>query len=77
LLLRHLARAVLFNAWTVRGVWQPLVRGAENNQTIARLMNRQLYRGVLFHHFLRGCRDGNRTFDSGRAAVGHAETTAG
>jgi glycosyltransferase involved in cell wall biosynthesis len=77
LLLRHLARALLFNALTVRGVWEPLVRGAENNQTIARMMNRQLYRGVLFHHFLRGCRDGNRTFDRARRVAGHAETTPG
>jgi glycosyltransferase involved in cell wall biosynthesis len=77
LLLRQMLRALLFNAVTVRGVWEPLVRRAENNPAIARMMHRQLYRGVLFHHFLRGCRDGNRTFDRGRIAVEHVETTSG
>jgi glycosyltransferase involved in cell wall biosynthesis len=77
LLLRHLLRALLFNTWSVRGVWEPLVGQAEKNPAVARLMNRQLYRGVLFHHFLRGCRDGHRTFDRGRVSLGHAEPSSG
>jgi hypothetical protein len=77
LLLRHVARAVLFNMLTVRLVWEPLVRAAEKNPTVAGLMNSQFYRGVLFYHFLRGCRDGDRVFDRARRALSHAGTTPG
>jgi glycosyltransferase involved in cell wall biosynthesis len=76
LLLRHAARAVLFNGAMVRGVWEPLVRAAEHNSTIARLMNAQLYRGVMFYHFLRGCRDGYRKFDRPRRSVGRAQPSS-
>jgi glycosyltransferase involved in cell wall biosynthesis len=73
LVLRHLARAVLFNGVIVSRVWEPLIRAAEHNSAIARVMNAQLYRGVLFYHFLRGCRDGYRKFDRPRGSIGRAQ----
>jgi len=76
LALRHMARAVLFNGLLVKGVWEPLIRAAEHNSAIARLMNAQLYRGVLFYHFLRGCRDGHRRFDRPRRSIGRPQTSS-
>ena len=76
LLLRHLMRAVTFNFLTVRLFWEPLVRTAEVRPAIARLMNAQIYRGVMFHHFLRGCRDGHRRFDRRRARLGPARASS-
>jgi glycosyltransferase involved in cell wall biosynthesis len=59
LLALTLMRALSFNAITVKGLWEPLIRMAEKSPRIARIMNREIYRGVLFHYFLRGCRDGS------------------
>ena len=72
LLSRHMLRVLLFNSLMVRGLWEPMVRAAERSPAIARLMHWQLYRGVLFHHFLRGCRDGYRMFDAARGSVSYA-----
>ena len=72
LLLRHMARALVFNLLTVRLFWEPMVRAAEEKPVIARLMHRQIYRFLLYHHFLRGCRDGRRRFDRQPARLGPA-----
>jgi glycosyltransferase involved in cell wall biosynthesis len=63
LLLWHLARMCVFNGPATRMLWEPLLRQAEHRPALAKLVNRELYRGVLFHHFLSGCRDGDRRFD--------------
>jgi len=76
LLLRHLARALMFNSLTVPLFWEPLVRAAEERPVIARLMNAQIYRGVMFHYFLRGCRDGHRRFDRRPASLGPTQASA-
>jgi len=67
----HLVRVLLFNGAVVRGMWEPLIRAAEQKRGVARLMNSQLYRGVMFYHFLCGCHDGYRRFD--RRGVGPAQ----
>lgn len=74
LLLRHLIRALVFNGLTVPAFWNPVIRLAERSPMIARLMNREVYRGVLFHHFLRGCRDGYRTYDRPLRRIREAQT---
>ena len=62
LLARHLARALVFNRLTVTLLWEPLLHRAENNQFLAGKVSSEMYRGLLFHHFLRGVRDGDRRF---------------
>jgi glycosyltransferase involved in cell wall biosynthesis len=76
LLLRHAARACAFNFLTVPLLWERLVRMAEEKPAIARLMNSQIYRFVLYHHFLRGCRDGHRRYDRPRARLGTAPASS-
>jgi hypothetical protein len=72
LLMRHVARACIFNFLTVPLLWERLVRMAEEKPAIARLMNSQIYRFILYHHFLRGCRDGYRRYDRPRARLASA-----
>jgi glycosyltransferase involved in cell wall biosynthesis len=62
LIARQLCRAVAFNGLTVPWVWEPLIRGSEEKAALRRLVNPTVCRGVLFYHFLRGCRDGDRRF---------------
>lgn len=76
LLLRHLARALLFNAASVRALWNPLIDAAEHRPAVARLMHREIYRGVLFHHFLRGCRDGHHTFERPHRRMGQPQASS-
>jgi len=63
LLVWHLARIAVFNSATVRLLWEPLLSEAERKPVVAKWVNREMYRGVLFHHFLNGCRDGHKRFD--------------
>lgn len=77
LLKLYLLRAVLFNGLMVRGLWEPLVAAAERHPVLARIMNAQIYRGVLFYHFLRGCRDGYREFDRAQGARDRAGAIPG
>jgi GT2 family glycosyltransferase len=77
LLLWHLARVCVFNGLTVRHLWEPLVRQAEHRPAIAKRLNREVYRGILFHHFLCGCRDGDRRFDRAPGQAVGAGTAAG
>jgi glycosyltransferase involved in cell wall biosynthesis len=77
LVARHLLRAAVFNGLAVRYLWEPVVQASERNPAIARLMNWQIYRGVLFYHFLRGCREGHRRFDIARERVEEAGITSG
>lgn len=62
LLGRHLIRELAFNRLTVPLLWEPLIRGAERRTFLQALVRPGVYRGVLFHHFLRGCADGDRQF---------------
>lgn len=63
LLLRHLVRAAVFNDLAVHYFWEPCLNRAERSPALARLVNSEMYRGVLFHYFLKGCRDGDRQFN--------------
>lgn len=57
LLLGHLARAVGFNAVTVKHFWWPLLERAESSPLLARFMSARLYRLFLYYHFIKGVRD--------------------
>ena len=62
LLAREVARRIAFNQVTVPLLLEPLVRGAERNALLRKFATSTVYRGILFHHFLRGCRDGDRRY---------------
>jgi glycosyltransferase involved in cell wall biosynthesis len=62
LLVRQMMRISIFNFITIPMLWLPLTRLAERNQAVARLMHRQLYRGVISYHFFKGARDGLKIF---------------
>lgn len=47
-------RAAAFNGVTVPLFWLPLARAAERRATLAPLMNTQVYRGIIAHHFFKG-----------------------
>jgi len=59
---RYVLRGMAFNRITVRVIWNPIFDLAEKSSRVARLMRPVLYRGLIAHNFLRGCRDGNRRF---------------
>lgn len=60
LVLRHLARLVVFNGLTVRYGWEPFLNRSEHSPALGKFVNGEMYRGVIFHYFLAGCRDGDR-----------------
>lgn len=63
LLLGRIAlRTLLFNVVTVKGFWLPLAHAAERNAFAARLMHRQLYRGIISFHFFRGVAHGDKAY---------------
>lgn len=62
LCLRYLLRALVFNKVLVNRVWIPLLESAEHCAPIAKLVHRQLYRGVISYHFFKGCRDGEKIY---------------
>jgi glycosyltransferase involved in cell wall biosynthesis len=62
LLGREIVREFAFNRVTVPLLWEPLVRAAEQKALLRALVTPSIYRGILFHHFLRGCRDGDRRY---------------
>jgi len=61
-LARHLLRALAFNRGTVNLLWIPLIHRAEHDPRFARIVNREIYRGVLFYFFLSGNRAGDRKY---------------
>jgi glycosyltransferase involved in cell wall biosynthesis len=61
-LARQLLRVAAFNGLTIPWLWEPAVRRAEQDKTLAGWINRDVYRGILFYYFLKGCRDGNRLY---------------
>ena len=58
LLIHHLLRIVLFNRFTVGGIWMPVFDLAERHTWIEKLLSYQFYRGVVYYHFLMGVRKG-------------------
>ncbi len=75
LLLFHLGRAMMFNSLMVHGFWEPLLGLAEKIPGIGRMMSREVYRNVLFHYFLKGCRDGHENFNRAGDGMRVAGTT--
>jgi GT2 family glycosyltransferase len=65
--LRYLLRGLLFNRALVGGLWVPLLAAAEKSSRLARLVNPNLYRGVISHRFFRGCADASRLFPDSQA----------
>lgn len=53
----YVLRLVLFNSVCVRFFWLPLAAFAEMYPTMAGFMRPAIYRGIIAHHFFRGCRD--------------------
>jgi glycosyltransferase involved in cell wall biosynthesis len=51
--LRYALRSLLFNRVTVPCLWLPLLRHADRNRLLARLMISRFYRGVFTFHFSR------------------------
>lgn len=47
-------RAFAFNSFTVPLFWLPITRAAERNALLGRFMHRQIYRGIIAHHFFKG-----------------------
>ncbi len=58
LLGRYLLRGLAFNSLTIWLVWMPAAQLAERHPAIARFMRPPFYRGIIAHHFFRGCREG-------------------
>ena len=56
LLLKQTIRWAAFNAWTVP-VWLSILRAAEDRPWLSRILHPYMYRGAVFYHFVRGCRD--------------------
>lgn len=57
LLSRQLLRWIAFNRLTVPYFWLKLLRKADNNPFVAKWVNPYFYRGAVFYHFVKGCRD--------------------
>ena len=70
---KYLAFHALFNGITARLLWQPLLMAAENSEFLSKFVNRNLYRGIIFYHFTKGCRDGARRPRELEAATEAAE----
>lgn len=62
LALRHAQRVLLFNRLTTRLFWLPVFNAAERMRWLAACMHEKMYRGVIVHYFIAGCRDGRARF---------------
>jgi glycosyltransferase involved in cell wall biosynthesis len=71
-LFRQGVRLALFNRVSVPAFWIPVMERAERRPCLARLMHRELYRGVIFYHFLKGNREARRLYAGGGRAEGRA-----
>lgn len=56
LLFRQAIRWAAFNRVTVP-VWLSLMRGAETRPWLSRALSPYVYRGAVFYHFIKGCRE--------------------
>ncbi len=74
-ILRHLFLLTIFNRVTVPLFWTPFLDGAEKSPFLARLVNSQMYRGAMFHHFLRGYRDAFKKFSEPKPLGGPSPQT--
>jgi glycosyltransferase involved in cell wall biosynthesis len=62
-LARDFARRAVFNWVTVPLFWRPLLEFADSSRLVGRLATSAMYRGVGFHYFMEGCREGKRRYD--------------
>jgi glycosyltransferase involved in cell wall biosynthesis len=77
LLLRQILRWIVFNGLTVPYFWLPLLKLADRSPMVAACMSPYFYRGAVFYHFVKGCRDqavarsaASRTTPEPRATLG-------
>lgn len=59
---RYLMRTATFNRLTLPLLWVPLLEAAEHRAWAARLVHRNLYRGVISWHFFKGVRDADALY---------------
>ena len=71
LILRQVIRSFVFNGLTVPYFWLKALAFAENHRLAAALMNPYFYRGAVFYHFVKGCRDSSA---ARRTRLGHGTT---
>lgn len=69
LALRYLQRSIMFNRITTRFLWLPLFDAAERIRWLGSCVHENMYRGVIVHYFVMGCRDGRERFGE-RPSVG-------
>lgn len=67
LMLRYVARSIVFNGFTANFLWLPLTRAAEEASWAERLMHRDLYRGLISWQFTCGTRDAKSLYQTGKA----------
>jgi hypothetical protein len=72
LLSRIALRMALFNTLTVRYAWLPMAYAAEHSPMFAKLMHRQLYRGIISYHFFKGASDAEMVFSRTEGYDKHA-----
>jgi GT2 family glycosyltransferase len=57
LVFRQIVRSIMFNGLTVPYFWLKILPLAENHRLVAACMNPYFYRGAVFYHFVKGCRN--------------------
>lgn len=62
LALRYIQRTIMFNWFTTQFLWLPVFAAAERMRWLASCMHENMYRGVIVHYFIVGCRDGRARF---------------
>ena len=60
LLSKQIIRWLVFNGISVSMLWMRLLPKAETSPFVAALVNPYMYRGAVFYHFVKGCRDAAR-----------------
>lgn len=66
---REAVRRVVFNRWTVRGFWLPVLRLAETSRLAALFASMAAYRGAVYYHMREGYRDSRNRKKA--VALGH------
>jgi glycosyltransferase involved in cell wall biosynthesis len=60
LIVHYALRLALFNSFTLRFLWMPLVAWAEIEPAVARHMRPVFYRGIIACNFFKGCREAEK-----------------